>query len=77
MSHLVLVNDEFDGFDCFVKGLQSPSLFSAWKARAKILVIQSHPPVAVKDQFNKLYQLEKVPSTLVQVSILGLHIYHS
>ncbi|KAM6495281.1 hypothetical protein JOM56_009904 [Amanita muscaria] len=44
---------------------RSPSLFSAWMDRAKIAKILV-PPVEVTDHFNKLYQLEEVPSTLIQ-----------
>jgi hypothetical protein len=33
---------------------------------AKIVMIMS-PPVEITDHFDKLYQLEEVPSTLVQV----------
>ena len=54
---------------------KTPSLFAAWKLRAKIAMILI-PPVEVKGHFDKLYQLEAVPTTLVQVSNLCLHIYH-
>ncbi|KIL56115.1 hypothetical protein M378DRAFT_133971 [Amanita muscaria Koide BX008] len=54
---------------------KSPSLFNAWKVGAKTAIILN-PPVEVTDHFDKLYQLEEVPSTLVQGPLLTLFIDH-
>jgi hypothetical protein len=51
-------------------------LFEAWMNRAKVAVTDI-PPLDVTDHFDRLYQLEEVPSILVQVSIPCPHIYHS
>ncbi|KAM6499434.1 hypothetical protein JOM56_004942 [Amanita muscaria] len=54
---------------------KSPSLFNAWKVGAKTAIILN-PPVEVTGHFDKLYQLEEVPSTLVQGPLPTLFLDH-